>query len=66
VGVLNFFAIAVGGRVLNGMWIDLIVVVIMYVYLNNLNLWVINKPYKVELSKETLNLAKLYKEELGT
>ncbi len=65
VGVLNFFAIAVGGRVLNGMWIDLIVVVIMYVYLNNLNLWLINKPYKVELSQKTLNLAKLYKEELG-
>jgi len=65
VGVLNFLSIAVGGRVLNGMWIDFIVVVIMYVYLNNLNLWLINKPYKVELSQKTLNLAKLYKEELG-
>lgn len=54
-----------GNRLLNGIWIDFLVVVLMYVYLNNLNLWLINKDYKIELSHKTIDLARQYKQELG-
>lgn len=43
VKVCNFFGIPVAGRMLNGMWIDFLVVVIMYFYLNNYNMWLLNK-----------------------
>ena len=45
--VCNFFGISVAGRTLNGMWLEFMVVVIMYVYLNNFNMWLLKKPVKI-------------------
>ena len=45
--VCNFFGISVSGRTLNGLWIDFFVVVLMYIYLNNAGLWLLEIPFKV-------------------
>jgi hypothetical protein len=53
VEVVNFFGIAVSSRVLNGLWMDFIIVVIFYWYLNNFGLWLLNKPFKIVMSEKT-------------
>ena len=58
--VCNFFGISVSGRTLNGLWIDFFVVVLMYIYLNNAGLWLLEVPFKVISSEKTLELVDRY------
>jgi biopolymer transport protein ExbD len=51
--LIEDFGVPVSGRILNGLWLDFLVVVIMHIYLNNFSLWIINKPYKIIISEKT-------------
>jgi hypothetical protein len=61
VEVLNFLGIAVSGRILNGIWIDFIVVSMMYIFLNNFNYWMVIKPIKIVDSHKTNDLLTKYR-----
>lgn len=48
------------GKILNGIWIDFTVVMLMWVYLNNYSFWIIKKDYKIIKSQRTIDLLNEY------
>ena len=43
----------VNSRKLNGLWLDYIVTLLVVVFFNTTNLWIIYKPVKITLSEQT-------------
>jgi len=58
---MNFVGIAVSGRILNGIWIDFIVVQIMFLIANNFYFWMVSSPVKIVDSPLTDQLLKQYR-----
>lgn len=56
----NFFNIFIGNKRLNGIWIDFIVTILLYFYVNNLNFWLLREPYKIYPSDKTNELIQQY------
>jgi len=43
------------------MWVDVIIVVLTYIYLNNYSIWIIKMQFKIVLSDTTKDLLVKYK-----
>jgi hypothetical protein len=57
---LNFYSTDLENKPLNGLWIDFMVTVLIYFYLNSFNFWLVSTPHKIVPSERTQELVKTY------
>ncbi len=50
---LSFYSIDLNSKSVNGLWIDFMVTVLIYFYLNAFNFWLVATPHKIVLSERT-------------
>ena len=50
---LSFYSIDLTSQSLNGLWIDFMVTVLIYFYLNAFNCWLVAIPHKIVCSERT-------------
>lgn len=56
----SYYCLDVSSRKLDGLWLDYIVTLLVVVFFNTTNLWIIYKPVKIILSDQTKEKLKRY------
>ena len=51
--ITSYFCMDVNSRKLNGLWLDYVVTLLVVVFFNTTNIWIIYKPVKITLSDQT-------------
>ena len=51
--VTSYFCMDIESRKMNGLWLDYIVTLLVSLYFNTTNLWILFKPVKITLSEKT-------------